>query len=59
MLNDNVYAFTRTLKGHETYVVLFNIGAREETVDITELTNDFVEKSQVVVAGVDTNYTSG
>lgn len=57
--NDNVFAYSRTLKGHSTYVVIMNIGGREETIDVTELADDFSDVSQVVLAGVDTFYSPG
>lgn len=59
VLNDNVFAYSRQLKGHDTYVVLINFGAREEMVDVTQLTGDLGDVSEVVTAGADTVYDSG
>lgn len=58
VINDNVLMYTRSLEGHETFVVLINFGEIEQTLDLSNLEN-FAENGKVVVAGVDTCYEPG
>lgn len=57
--NDNVFAYSRAMKDHNTYVVLINLGPREEIIDVTQLASDFSDDSHVVIAGADSYYSSG
>lgn len=57
VFNDNVLAYTRRF--FDAYVVLINLGPREEHVDIHEMVTDFGDFSEVVVAGANTAYEIG
>lgn len=51
--------FDRSLEDHETYVVILNLGAREETLNIHDLVKGFADYSEVVLAGAETAYDIG
>lgn len=44
---------------HPTYVVLLNLGAREELIDVTQLTKHFGPNVKIAVAGDETHYNPG
>lgn len=44
---------------NEAFVVLINFGAREERVNVTELTNKLGKTSRVAVAGTKSHFLEG
>lgn len=59
VFNDNVFAYSRALKGHDTFVILINFANHKEIVDVMELVNNFNDTCEVVIAGADTDYSPG
>lgn len=44
------------MPGHPTYVILLNLGGREEWVDVTQLTKHFGANVKIAAAGADTHF---
>ncbi|KAJ6650164.1 Maltase 2 [Pseudolycoriella hygida] len=56
---NEVFAFTRTVEGHDPRLVLINLGDTEQVIDVTKLTHIFSDKLRVLVAGSETSHEKG
>lgn len=57
-IGSKIFAYLRELRDHDTYVVIVNIGDRDETVDLSIFAN-LPEKLTVVTAGTASKHKSG
>lgn len=55
----NTLVYTRTLADHETFVVVLNLSAARQTLDLTTLFTGLKQSLEVIVSSVASSYVGG